>query len=108
MSPNVSEKYWQKWLMWPMCCCSLGKLFFNDQPMLGEIEMRLTKQKKSLKGVTFRWSVNSKEWRKRAKNKKTTSLLSDFFISHPLLYRVLGNKSSTFYDTECIIQGVEK
>ena len=32
-----------------------AKPFFNDQPMLGEIEMRLRKQKKSLdpKGVTL-------------------------------------------------------
>ena len=34
-------------------CASAAKPFFNDQPMLGEIEMRLTKQKKESKGSNF-------------------------------------------------------
>ena len=37
----------------PACLIPTAKPFFNDQPMVGEIEMRLTKQKSSSKGSYF-------------------------------------------------------
>ena len=59
-----------------------AKLFFNDQPMLGEIEMRLTKQKIRLKGLG-----QSIEARKEQKTNDfaSTLLLASFFLGTDFL-----------------------